>query len=315
MSVVINLLLFILSIVFLWVSSGIIIKCVSRLSGEIHLSRFIVSFFVLGFLSTLPEITIGINSIINKTPDIFVGNLTGGSMVLFLLVIPLMAILSNGITLSRQLPPKKLVLSILTIIAPFLLLLDGSLNYFDAFVLVTAYFLLISSIKHKKHLYGKIVPSKSKTIVYRPVEELAKIFLCSVLIYFSSKILIGQTVFFAQLFNAPVFVVSFLLLSLGTNLPELVITIKSVLSHEKEVAFGSYVGSAAMNTLVLGLLTFINGPFKIDSDDFLFNLIIFSFGLILFYRFSTTKNDISRKEGIILLLLYLFLVFVKIFQI
>ena len=315
MVLVINILLFVLSVICLWVSSEVILKSVGHLSVKLRLSPFVVSFFILGFLSSLPEMNIGINSIINKTPAVFVGNLTGASIVLFLLVIPLLAVFGNGVVLSRQLPKKKLILSILAIITPFLLLLDGYLSYFDAFVSVAAYFLLISSIKHKRYLLRKVTKVKSKTVTFSPIVEMGKIFLGSVVIYFSSWILVNKTIFFAELLHTPILVISFLVLSLGTNLPELVITIRSVLNHEKEVAFGSYVGSAAVNTLIFGILTFINGPFSIIGNGFWVNLIIFSFGLLLFYRFSTTKNDISRKEGLVLLSLYLLLVSIKIFRI
>ena len=315
MFVVINFLLFILSLISLWFSSEIVIKCVGRLSGKLHLPPFIISFFILGFLTSLPEVNIGINAIVYKTPDIFVGNLTGASIILFLLIIPLLAVFGNGIILSRQLPKNKLILSVLTIIAPFFLLLDGYLSYFDAFVLVASYFLMISSIKHKRRLFQKIITTKNKTITFNPLLELGKIFLGSILIYAFSQTLVDKVIYFAQLLNAPVLIISFLLLSLGTNLPELVITIKAIISHKKEVAFGTYVGSAVVNTLLLGFLTFLNGQFAVNADDFLFNLVIFSFGLFLFYRFSVTKNDISRKEGIILLSLYILLTSIKIFQI
>ena len=315
MPIVFNLLLFVISILGLWYSSEIILKCVGHLSNKLRLSPFIVSFFLLGFLTSLPEMNIGLNSIIHKTPDIFVGNLTGASIVLFLLVIPLLAVFGGSIVLSRQLPQNKLILSILSIITPFLLLLDGSLNYFDSFVSVAAYFLLISSMRHKKHLFKKVVNVKSKAVGFSPIFDLIKIITGSILIYFSSKILVDKTIYFAQLFHVPVLIISFLLLSIGTNLPELVITLKAIINHKKEIAFGSYVGSAVVNTLIFGVLIFINGEFVVTGNGFLINLIIFSFGLFLFYRFSTTKNDISRKEGLALLFLYLLLVSIKIFQI
>jgi len=315
MFVVISLLIFVFSLLGLWFSSEIILKSVGRLCGKLHLPPFIVSFFILGFLTSLPEMNIGISSIIKKTPDIFVGNLTGASVVLFLLIIPLLAVLGNGIILSRQLPKKKLILSILTIITPLLLLLDGYLNYFDAFVLITAYFLLISSIKHKRRLFQKIITTKNKTITFNPVMELGKIIIGSILIYSFSQTLVSRTIYFAKLLHTPVLIISFLLLSLGTNLPELAITIKAIISHKKEIAFGTYVGSAVVNTLLLGFLTLINGQFAVVGNGFLLTLIVFSFGLFLFYRFSTTKNDISREEGLVLLFLYLFLISIKIFQI
>jgi len=46
-----------------------------------------------------------------------------------------------------------------------------------------------------------------------------------------------------------------LFLSVGTNLLELSITITSIWKKHKEVAFGDYLGSAAANTFLFGVLT------------------------------------------------------------
>jgi len=55
-----------------------------------------------------------------------------------------------------------------------------------------------------------------------------------------------------------------------------------------------------------------------NGEVFTFNSFAITFGflllgLILFYLFSTSKKDISRKEGIILFLIYLAFVAYEIF--
>src|SRR3546814_16263914 len=64
---------------------------------------FTMSFFLLGLLTSLPELVIGLTSIVDGQPEIFVGNLIGGTIILFLLVIPLLALTSQGIKATRPL--------------------------------------------------------------------------------------------------------------------------------------------------------------------------------------------------------------------
>ncbi|PIP14976.1 hypothetical protein COW98_00745 [Candidatus Roizmanbacteria bacterium CG22_combo_CG10-13_8_21_14_all_35_9] len=86
--VIIHLVFYLASFLIIWYCSGIIISLVDRFSHRLKLSSFSVSFFLLGILTSIPEFSIGINSIINQTPDIFIGNLLGSSLILFIFVIP-----------------------------------------------------------------------------------------------------------------------------------------------------------------------------------------------------------------------------------
>jgi cation:H+ antiporter len=121
----------------------------------------------------------------------------------------------------------------------------------------------------------------------------------------SGTIIVDKTLYFADVFKISPFVISLIVLSIGTNLPELSLAIRSVLSGNKDVAFGDYLGSASANTLLFGIFTLLNnGPVKEDNSQ----LTIFVFiagGLTLFYFFARSKNTISRAEGVIMLSAYI----------
>src|SRR3546814_1257025 len=65
------------------------------LAKKIHISSFAFSFFVLGILTSIPEMAVGLNAISQNRPEIFVGNLLGSIIILFLVIIPLLALV-NG---------------------------------------------------------------------------------------------------------------------------------------------------------------------------------------------------------------------------
>jgi Ca2+/Na+ antiporter len=78
------------------------------------------------------------------------------------------------------------------------------------------------------------------------------------------------------------------------------------------VALGDYLGSAAANTLLFGVLTFLNRD-RIQVSTYSFKTIVMMLlGLGLFYYFFRSKKDISEREGKILLLAYLLFVIVEI---
>ena len=117
--------------------------------------------------------------------------------------------------------------------------------------------------------------------------------------------LVDQAVYFAAALRVPSSLMGLILLSLGTNVPELVIAARSILKQHKEIAFGDYVGSAAANTLIFGFLPLGSGVFLLERQEFLATGLIMLAGTFLLYLFAQSRQHISRKEGCVLLLLYI----------
>jgi len=300
---ILQLFLYFVSFFVIWYGAGLVVSVVDRLAHRLNLSSFAVSFFVLGILTSLPETTVGISAIIDKKPEIFVGNLLGASLVLFIFVIPLLAVLGDGIKLAHQLDKKKLFFSLLVTAAPVFLVVDRQVSLYEGLFLIFIYGYLFYSIEKRKGLLERL---KDQLLNHKGSVsfEVLKLLFGIVTIFLSSKFIVDQTIYFSSVFKISSFLLSLLFLSVGTNLPELSLAVRSVILGKKEVAFGDYVGSAAANTLIFGGLTIINGGEVLVANGFLKILLFTLFGLALFFYFSRSKNDISRHEGIILLLFY-----------
>ena len=299
-----NIVAYFLSFFVIWWGAGLIIEAVDTVAKKINLSKFAVSFFMLGILTSIPEFAVGINSIIDRDPEIFVGNLIGGNIVLFLLVIPILAIFGKGIKLVHQLNTKNLLFSLLLIATPAFLIADKRFSLFEAIFLVVLYGILLYTIEKKKGILERVRDNLTDGKTHF-VKDLGKIIVGIVFVFFSSSFIVDKTIYFSQLYHISPFLISLLLLSLGTNLPELSLAIHSVVSKKKEVAFGDYVGSAAANSMLVGVLTLINGGQVMVVNHFLSPFIFTVVGLALFFYFSRSKNDISRSEGLALLLVYI----------
>ena len=303
--VFIHIFFYILAFFLLWYCSGIIVNSVGRLASKLKLSSFAVSFFVLGILTSIPEFSVGINSIIDKTPDIFVGNLLGASLVLFILVIPLLAVFGGGVKLIHQLNENNLIFSLLVVAAPIFLIADNVLTRTEGVFLILIYVILFYFIEKKNGLMAIGQEKKISSNKKHFIEDSIEIILAAVIIFLASKFIVNETIYFASFLHVSEFIIGLLVLSIGTNLPELSLAIKSIFLGKKEVALGDYLGSAAANTLLFGLFTLLNGK-RINVSVYSFRILILTLlGLGVFYLFSRSKNDISKREGKILLLIYL----------
>ena len=97
------------------------------------------------------------------------------------------------------------------------------------------------------------------------------------------------------------------MVAIGTSIPELATSIVAAIKKEDNLAVGNLIGSNIFNILaVLGVVASVQEITIVDSAILSFDyvwMIIFTFVLGLFiYIFS--KQQISRIEGSLFLLLY-----------
>lgn len=314
MDILLDLLIFFSSFLAIWFGAGLVVSSIEDLSHKLSISAFATSFFVLGILTSIPEASVGINSILNKDPEIFVGNLIGASLVLFVFIIPFLAVFGKGIKLAHQLDSKKLLLSLFVVVAPIFLIIDGRVTLFDGVFIIILYFILFYMIEKKKGLLENIKDriTDGKTHI---LTDTTKIIGGTLIVFFASSLIVDKTILFSKFFAVSPFLIGLLILSLGTNLPELSLAVRAVTMGKKEVALGDYLGSAAANTLFFGLLTLANKREVVVTNNFGTTLFFILLGLGLFFYFTRSKNDISQKEGVILFLVYLLFVLFEVFSI
>lgn len=294
---------YILSFITIWLGAGLIVSAADKFSHKLHVSSFSISFLILGMLTSTPEIAVGLTAVSEKRPEIFVGNLIGSIPVIFLCILPLLAIIGNGVRLHGQVSSGTLLFSMFVFIAPAFFVMDRIITPFEGGTLVLLYLILTFFVQRKKGLFdGK--HSKAFHLKSYSIADLLKILVGIGLVLVSSQIIVDKTLYFSQVFNISPFYMSFMVLSLGTNLPELSVGIRSVLSGKKDIAFGDYIGSAAANTFLFGIFTLMSQGEVITVNNFMMTFLTLTGGLLLLYYFSQSGKVISRREGCILLFIY-----------
>ncbi len=303
-----TLLVFCFAFFLLWVGSGLAVSAVTKLSRSFHMSGFSASFLILGFFTSFSEIAVGINAFIDNEPEIFAGSLIGSSVVIFLFVTPLLAVLGKGIKLNHNFSYKDLISALFVIGMPALLALDGRISVIDALVCITIYVYFFYMRDKGFNSIKKIVSVKLSNTQFHL--QLLKILAGISLLLYASNLLVSQTVILGETLNISTYFISLLIISIGTNIPEIAVAVRSVLAKKNDIAFGNYVGSSALNTLELGILTLGTRGTIVLNQNSAFSLMVFIVGLGFFAYFAKSKNDLSGQEAKVLLLFYfVFIVF------
>lgn len=320
MSAIPHILLFGLSATVIWGLSGMLVSATDRVAKRYHRPGFGVAFFVLGILTSISEISVAVNASIEGVPQISAGNLIGGSMVIFLLIIPLLATLGNGIPLGKILSTRTMILVLAFVLLPSLLILDHTISRSEGAIMIIMYVALMYGLEKKKpaeQTAGDAVQDVKEELLRKrkaTVLDVAKISFAALLIFAAGKILVDEALFFSRSLSVPPSLMGLILLSVGTNVPELTVAIRCVIRKKTDIAFGDYLGSAAANTLIMGFLPLFNGPFRVERSEFIATFALLCVGLALFFVFSRSHKDLSRKEGGVLLGIYGVFMLIQIFS-
>lgn len=110
----------------------------------------------------------------------------------------------------------------------------------------------------------------------------------------------------AKRFNIPEIVIGLTIVSIGTSMPELVVSVTSALEGHSDIAIGNIVGSNLANLLlILGVCSVIKPlEFKKETRILEIPFMIFTTVLLFFLCINgsgTEINSVTRTEGIILL--------------
>ena len=286
---------------------------------------------ILGFLTTIPEFMVGLNAVKRDMVAISLGNIWGGIIVIFGLILGLSVILQREIKTDGRL--RVILPSFILIAFSSFLGLKGSLDYRDGLLLGACYLLLVyldylaggnyqadtsteKAILEEESPLGFWAGFREKILSWHRSlsRETSWAFVGLFLVSISSYAIMELADIALGIFPLPPFLVGLLFFSLGTNLPEITVAIRSLKHKSGDLSFGHLVGSAVSNVLVLSLLTFI-APINFTVTWRYYVLILFiAFILAAVSLFYTTKRRFQRWEAFVLLLFYIAFVFFEIFQ-
>ena len=127
-------------------------------------------------------------------------------------------------------------------------------------------------------------------------------FIGFVVIIKGSDIFIDSAIWFARITKIPDLIIGATLVSLGTTLPELMVSAGAAMQGNTEIAIGNALGSIICNTgLILAIIIIISRPKFTDKKEFQQNGILLMLLLMLIAFVSFVYGEISRFTGAILL--------------
>ncbi|MBR6405048.1 MAG: calcium/sodium antiporter [Lachnospiraceae bacterium] len=109
----------------------------------------------------------------------------------------------------------------------------------------------------------------------------------------------------ARRFHVPEFIIGATIVSIGTTLPEVMVSSTSALKGIGDMAYGNAVGSVICNTALISALTIAIRPTEVERKSFRLPVFCFFIAAAFFLLISYLFRDFARITGIVLLLMFI----------
>lgn len=298
---IINLFFFLISCLVLAVSGHLVVKNLVKIAQYYEFREFVIGFIIIAIATSIPEIFVGISSALTQIPSLSLGNIIGSNIIVLTLIIGVTALLGKKIKIEKEIEKKDIIYTSIIAILPILLFLDRELSRIDGVVLLIIFSLYIFRLITRSGHFKKVSNGVAKREV--PIRLITFIISLIILLISANFIVEYSSLLIIDLAFPPI-LIGLIIVSLGTSLPELSFEVYSILKGFSGMALGNLLGSVIINsTLVLGVTSLIL-PIKAYFPSFIIGTLFLLINLILFIIFAKTEKEISWKEGIVLIMLY-----------
>lgn len=292
--------IFLVAMAALVYGADFIIKESERIALHFDISHYVIGATLVAFGTSLPEMAASMMAAYYGKSDMAVANVVGSVTFNIALVLGLVFVLTKGMHPKRKLFELDSAWVILPVIVLFLMIQDGEIGRVDGalFVLMMASYLFFLFKDSKEDLEGEIDES---------LKEKFQWFKTIVLLVVGFAFTIGGAHFvvesgtnIARSLDVSEWIIGLFLISLGTSLPELVVSLVALKKGNAEMSIGNIIGSNVANfSMVLGASALI-APLSINLETMGYDLMIMAAAsLALLFILA---NKLYNKAGGIFLL-------------
>lgn len=304
---IINILILVLGFIILIKGADIFVDGASSIAGNFKVSKMLIGLTIVAFGTSAPEFAVSIKSIISGNGDIVLGNVIGSNIINILLILGLSSMF-HSLNVKNNTVKKELPILLLVTMVFSVLLLD---NIFDKNNMVIfsrsdGIIMLLFFTVFVYYLIGiarkKIDTEKEE---YMPmIKAFAFVIVGLVSIILGSNLVVDNASILAKTIGVSEKMIALTIIAFGTSLPELVTSIVATKKGEHDIAIGNIVGSNLFNMgIVIGLPVVLFGNINNITFNYI-DLIVMLLSVALLFVFSFKNKKITKKQGIIFLLLF-----------
>lgn len=286
------------SLVVLLKASDFFVEAAEGIGLSLGIPSFIVGVTIVAFGTSLPELASSIEAVMMGDSKIVIGNVIGSNIANIALVLGLVAVIGKEIKVNEQIMNIDIPMLIISSFLLWFIVSDQTVTTLEAiFFLIALAVFLLYSLNSDDEEGGERTKISWKSY--------AILLVTGILIKFSAEYTIKSIVELSKLLQIGSEVIAASVVALGTSLPEVFVSIAAVKKGKVDMAVGNILGSNIFNTYAVMGIPALVGNLEIPGDVLTF-VLPFMMALTIIFAFMCISKKISRWEGLMLLLFYVF---------
>ncbi len=268
----------------------------------LDLSPLVVGIIIVGFATSLPEMVVSVQAVLQGVPGIATGNILGSNIANILLVLGLTALVKPMHHQSRALTKDAapLLLSALAFLglgyAGLITPLEGAL-LFGALVLMMGR--EFRQAQRETRLAREIAEELEEEVQVPPLLEKPPVAVLAVavglgLLVWGGNLFVAGASGIAEYFGVSHGLVGLTLVALGTSSPELASSLIAARHGHSDVAYGNVVGSNLFNVLGVGGAAAMVGGLAVPHDMLLIDGAVMLLATLAMIALFASRNGLSR---------------------
>lgn len=299
--IIIQVVLLLVGFVFLIKGSDFFVDGASSVASLLKIPTIIVGLTIVALGTSAPEAAVSITSSLTGSNAMAVSNVIGSNMFNILMVIGVSALLSD-LVMEKSVLEKDLPFLVgITILWAAFIIIGWDITNIEGIILLTIMVIyIIFLIRSTKKSEGSNEVEKPKFSLPKSI-ILILVGLAGIIL--GGDLVVDSASAIAIAFGMSETLVGLTIVAIGTSLPELVTSITALKKGENQLVIGNVIGSNIFNILfVLGASSAISA-IPLDSS-MLIDVVFMIFITILCFIFGKTQEKYDKKEGIILIALF-----------
>jgi len=280
----------------------------AKIAMIFKVSPLVIGLLIFGFGTSVPEMLVSGLAAMEGNTGISIGNAIGSNIFNIALVLGISALITPISVSNNVLKKEWMFLMFITLVAGFLLW-DKRLDVIDGFILVSllAIFLIYTFKTAKQDNNNEFDEAMEEIKENQSGKTWLLLIIGLIVLITSAKLIVWGGVEVAQSFGVSDLVIGLSVIALGTSLPELAVSIASVLKKQYEMVVGNVIGSNVFNTIAVLAIPGLIHPSAVADEvitrDYPVMLLLTILLFVLAYKFGK-QPIINRFGGIVLVCIF-----------
>lgn len=238
------------------------------LARSYNISKLLISAVIIGFGTSMPELTVSVGAALKDSPDIALGNVIGSNIANILLIVGISALICPILITDKAI--RRDIFAML-----FSGIMLAALMWFDALNFVSGVLLLLGLAvyiyrsfsedrKRQNKIHEHMEEDSDPQKPYKPAVAVL-ISVCGLAaLVGGASLLVDGAVSIARGYGISEAIIGLTLVAVGTSLPELATAIIASVKKHGDVVLGNILGSNIFNILAILSITSMVQPIPVS---------------------------------------------------